>query len=189
MPSQSLQTWLTDRTRALDEIEGTHRKVSGTSRGRRHATQQLNYAYAVLLLSHFQGFCRDLHDECMDRLLEWITPVGACAGLRITLELGRKLDVGNPNPGNIGSDFGRFGLKFWDEVYKVDVRNRTRCESLQSLNTWRNAIAHHDPEILASQPLHLRHVTDWRRVCDNLAYSFVEVMRVHIGSITGSSPW
>lgn len=189
MPSRSLKNWLTDRKQALDEIEDAHRKVGGTSRGRRHATQQLNYAYAVLLSSQFQGFCRGLHDECIDCLLQWITPVGARAGLRITLELGRKLDVGNPNPGNIGSDFGRFGLDFWVEVDKVDARNRTRRDRLQSLNVWRNAIAHHDPEILATRPLHLRHVTDWRRVCENLAHGFDEAMRVHIGSITGSSPW
>jgi hypothetical protein len=125
----------------------------------------------------------------MQRSVEWITPVGARAGLRITLELGRKLDVGNPNPGNIGSDFGRFGLKLWDEVYKVDARNRTRRNSLQSLNEWRNTIAHQDSAILTTQPLHLRRVTDWRRVCENLAHGFDEVMRIHIGSITGSSPW
>ncbi len=189
MPSQPLQFWLTDRKKALDEIEAAHRRVGGTAPGRRHATQQLNYAYAVLLSSQFQGFCRELHDECMDRLLEWIMPVGARAGLRITLEMGRKLDAGNPNPGNIGSDFGRFGLKFWDRVYELDERNRTRRKSLQELNAWRNAIAHHDPELLATRSLRLRHVTDWRRVCENLAYSFDEVMRIHIGSITGSSPW
>ncbi len=65
------------------------------------------------------------------------------------------------------------------------MRNRTRRGSLQSLNEWRNAIAHQDSAILAVQPLHLRSVTDWRRLCDNLAHGFDEVMRIHIGSITG----
>ncbi len=189
MPSQSLQTWLTDRGQALDEIEHAHRSVGGTAPGRRHATQQVNYAYTLLLSSQFQGFCRELHNECINHLIQWVTPIGVRFGFRATLMLSRKLDIGNPNPGNIGSDFGRFGFAFWDKVDKLDSRNRSRRDRLQSLNAWRNAIAHHDPGTLATQSLHLRQVTDWRRVCENLAHCFDEVMRAHIESITGVSPW
>jgi hypothetical protein len=101
MPSQSLQTWLTDRKLALDELENAHRRVGGTGRGRRRATRQINYAYTVLLSSQFQGFCRDLHDECTRILVQWISPIGLSAGFEKTVRLGRKLDTGNPNPGNI----------------------------------------------------------------------------------------
>jgi hypothetical protein len=189
MPSQSLHDWLTVRKQALDEIEHAHVKVSGTGRGRRRATRQINYAYAVFLSSHFQGFCRDLHDECIRILVQWITPVGLRPGFRGTLELNRKLDWGNANPGNIGSDFKRFGIDLWDVIYQLDARNRSQNKQLQDLNELRNAIVHQDAKFLVGRRLHLRQVREWRRICENLAACFDEVMRSHIESITGASPW
>lgn len=69
MPSYSYRLWRTKRTRSLDEIAQAHAVIGGPARGRRFATQQLNRAYAVLLASQFQGFCRDLHSECVDHVL------------------------------------------------------------------------------------------------------------------------
>ena len=74
MPSHSLIRWNGERAEALDEIENAHAMVGGAERGRRYAIQQSNYAYAALLSSDFQGFCRDLHSECIDRLVA-IVPV------------------------------------------------------------------------------------------------------------------
>ena len=68
MPSNSFLRWRGQRARALNELENAHARVEGTDRGRRYATQQINPAYAVLLTAQFQGFCRDLHDECIDKL-------------------------------------------------------------------------------------------------------------------------
>ena len=189
MPSRSLQTWLTDRRGALDEIEHAHRKVGGTARGRRRATRQINYAYTVLLASQFQGFCRDLHDECIRILLQSIRPVGLQGAFEKNLLLNRKLDSGNPNPGNIGSDFNRFGLEFWYEMDRLDGRNGDRRKELQELNEWRNAIAHQDRRVLSRRPLHLREVRHWLRECEDLATCSDEVMRVRIELILGASPW
>ena len=36
---------------------------------RRYATLQINYAYAAILSSQFQAFCRDLHSESIDYLV------------------------------------------------------------------------------------------------------------------------
>src|SRR5207245_8437800 len=69
MPSHSLIRWNGERADALDEIENAHVMVGGTERGRRYATQQVNYSYATLLSSHFQGFCRDLHTESVERIV------------------------------------------------------------------------------------------------------------------------
>jgi hypothetical protein len=189
MPSQALRFWLNERSRSLDEIEHAHRRVGGSARGRRRRTQQLNYAYILLLSSQFQGFCRELHDEAANLLVQSIMPVGVRDAVQAMLTENRKLDSGNPNPGNLGSDFSRFGLKFWDAVDRLDVRNRARRGDLQELNLMRNAIAHHDPRILAVRRLHLRKVREWRRVRDNLAPCFDEVMRAHLESMTGVSPW
>src|SRR5688572_17317701 len=69
MPSRSLLRWQGERAEALVEIEGAHASVGGSGPGRRYATQQLNHAYAMLLSSQFQGFCRDLHSECVEFIL------------------------------------------------------------------------------------------------------------------------
>src|SRR4051812_4398750 len=103
MPSSSLTRWRNQRGDALDEIENAHASVGGTARGRRFATQQINYSYAALLSSHFQGFCRDLHSECIDHIVAAI-PEQLQGFLRVELVWNRALDRGNPHPGAIGSD-------------------------------------------------------------------------------------
>ena len=192
MPSNFFETWRTIRAKALNEIVAAHRMVGGTGRGRRFATQQINHAYAVLLSSQFQGFCRNLHAECIGHLFGMVTPPSLADIVRQEFREGRKLDKENPNPGNIGSDFGRFGLKFWDEVIQHDAQNTNRKKELEFLNEWRNAIAHQDfdPTKLSGIPtLRLSQVSQWRRTCHALAQSFDEVMRGYIQSITGTSPW
>lgn len=44
MPSASFIRGTGERSEALDEIENAHVMVGGTDRGRRYATQQINYA-------------------------------------------------------------------------------------------------------------------------------------------------
>jgi hypothetical protein len=112
MPSKSLLAWRGWRHDRLDEIKEAHHIVGGTARGRRYATEQLNHAYAVLLSSHFQGFGRDLHTECVQHIVRSV-PGNLQNVVRGELVSNRKLDRGNPNPGNIGSDFGRIGLLMW----------------------------------------------------------------------------
>jgi hypothetical protein len=189
--SAALDEWNTGRQVALDEIEDAHRSIGGTARGRRYATQQINQAYAVLLSSQFQGFCRGLHSECADFVVRIALPGGIQPALRALLVENRKLDKGNPNPGNIGSDFARFGLRFWDEVRNHDARTQSRLNRLQDLNDWRNAIAHQDfdPAVLGGITLRLQRVQDWRRACRGLAMSFDAVMAAFLDSIVGHRPW
>jgi hypothetical protein len=193
VPSAALQEWSTVRATSLDEVEHAHRSVGGTGPGRRYATQQINQAYAVLLSSQFQAFCRDLHTECVGFLVAPV-PVLQLRGMyRSSLLLNRKLDRGNPNVGNIGSDFNRLALLFWPEVDGHRPPNPSRRALLEELNEWRNAIAHQDfaPAMLrGGRPaLQLAQVQGWRRACDGLAHSFDEVMHVHIQAKTGSAPW
>src|SRR5438034_9543565 len=127
MPSNSLLQWRGVRATVLDEIEAAHASVGGTARGRRHATQQINRAYAVLLASEFQGFCRDLYSECMDHVVATASPATQRV-IRTQFRWARSLDRGNPQAGGIGSDFGRFGVPFWDEVYGLQAANERRRE-------------------------------------------------------------
>jgi hypothetical protein len=189
MASNALRLWRTVRRRELDEVEAAHSSVGGTERGRRHATLQLNYGYALLLSAHFQGFCRDLHTEVAQYPATWLTSSSFQGAIRILFLSGRKLGSGNPNPGNLGSDFNRFGLDLWTEVRSLGARNVTRQERLVDLNTWRNAIAHHDFSQVGGQSLRLARVRQWRTACDRLAVSFDRVLSSYLERTTGSAPW
>jgi hypothetical protein len=193
VPSTAYQTWAVERVASLDEIESAHRSVGGSGPGRRYATQQINQAYAVLLSSQFQAYCRDLHSECANHLVAPVSSLDLREMYRSGLVMNRQLDRGNPNPGNIGSDFGRFGLSFWRLVDAHRSPNQQRRALLEELNAWRNAIAHQDfpPTMLrGGRPiLQLAQVQGWRRACDGLARSFDEVLGAHIVSKTGVAPW
>lgn len=111
----------------------------------------------------------------------------ACRSL---FEQNRKLDQGNPTPGNIGSDYNRLGLNFWNEVKALDLRNQSRQNRLEELNQWRNAIAHQDfSKFQSGSALGLRHVREWRSACNQLAIAFDTAMLQHIQAVTGTTPW
>jgi hypothetical protein len=192
MPSVALQMWQMARAASLDEIESAHRSVGGSGPGRRTATQQINQAYAVLLSSHFQGFCRDLHTECAVYLAARMSPTSLQVAVRADWLLHRKLDKGNPNPGNIGADFNRLGFDFWVDVNAADARNAQRRILLEELNEWRNAIAHQDfdpAKLGGTTTLGLAQVRGWRAACHALALSFDAVLRDYILQALGAPPW
>ncbi len=100
--------------------------------------------------------------------------------IRSELIRGRKIDSGNAQPGNLGEDFGRLGIDFWNEIYKLDPLNIVRNKLLEDLNRWRNAIVHQslDPVKLGgTSTLRLNQVRRWRVTCDRLAAHFDEAMR------------
>lgn len=190
MPSASLHHWRTVRCIALDEIVSAHKSIGGGGPGRRYATEQINHAYAVLLSAQFQGFCRDLHFECTRHLVQGIGPPALQSICRDSLVRARNLDRGNPNPGNIGSDFKTLGLEFWVEVRSLDSRNASRQAYLEGLNSWRNAIAHQDySKLSGGSKLQFKQVRAWRAACNQLAVAFDEVLCQHVLKITGNQPW
>ena len=187
--SRSLHRWRNGRSAELDEIAAAHASVGGSERGRRVATRQINHAYAVLLWSQFQGFCRDLHSKCSEALVGDV-PADLRSVVRLQFRHARKLDRGNPNKGNLGSDFGRFGVSFWDEVHAVDLRNAARGGKLDRLNLWRNAIAHQDWSQVGGDPsLRLAGVNGWRNAVHALAPAFDRVMRERLHVIRGVPGW
>jgi hypothetical protein len=191
MPSHSLIRWNGERADALDEIENAHALVGGTERGRRYATQQINYSYAALLSSHFQGFCRDLHSECADRLVA-IVPVQLQDLLSAEFTWNRSIDRGNPHPGAVGSDFHRLGVDIWADVYVLDARNERRRETLQELIDWRNAIVHQDFDPVAPggiPALHLARVRAWRSAVNALARFFDQAVYNYLQGVVGAAPW
>src|SRR5262245_60140790 len=116
MPSSSLQHWFSERAAALADLENAHRSVRGSGPGARAAAQQINQAYTMQLSAQFQGFCRDLHRECADCLMRPLADPDLRETMWNNFVFARRLDRGNPNPGNIGADFNRLGLDFWSRV-------------------------------------------------------------------------
>lgn len=194
MTSNALTMWNHESLPKLEEIEKAHQAIGGTGPGRRSETQQLNFAMALLLSAEFQGYCRELHDECVQFIA---TEVGGPGGaiLRSELVKSRKVDSGNPNPGNLGADFGRFGIEFWPEVRKLDRRNQARQDGLEQLNQWRNAISHHqfDPPKLGlasgNISLQLATVRRWRDACNQLSIHFDLAIKNYLTTQFGKSPW
>lgn len=191
MASVALGNWNGPRKAALAELAAAHGALGGKGPGRRYATLQLNHAYTVLLSSQFQGFCRDLHSEAVDFLVANTQPSTVAGVLRVVIMQGRKLDHGNPNPGNVGSDFARLGMSFWNEVGHVDRRKAQRLMALNDLNDWRNAIAHQDWSGVPNQnpSLQLRQVNAWHSACAGLAASFDAAVGQHLAAMVGQQPW
>lgn len=193
MPSASYRRWRTVRASSLEEITQAHAAVGGTGPGRRYTTEQLNRAFAVLLASQFQGFCRDLHSECVDHILAVLAPAPALVNLvRAEFTRGRQLDRGNARPSSLGADFGRLGIDLWDELKAYDAAAEAWRQGLELLNEWRNAIAHQDftsPKLGGIMKLRLVQVRRWRTSCNRLARAADEVLRRHLQTLTGTSPW
>ena len=155
----------------MNNMLGVHKAVGGTGPGRRYATAQVNNAYVVLLSSEFQKYCRDLHSQAADHIAKQ-APSKIRAVVLARFTEGRKLDGGNPNPGNLGSDFGRFGLRLWEELERRNSWNKGHKKALEHLMLWRNAIGHHDfpsDRFGNRTSVLLKEVRDWRSACNHLA--------------------
>ena len=192
MPSSALARWQGTRAAELDGLEAVRQALREAGPQRMATTQQVNHAWAMLLSSHFQGFCRDLHTQALDSLLGVTRPEKWQGALRLAFLSNRALDRGNPHAGAIGHDFNGLGMAFWELVDAVDKRNRRRRSLLDELNRWRNAIAHQDfdPAALGGRTtVTLGMIRSWRSACDTLAVSFDLVVWRYAAKITDTVPW
>lgn len=193
MPSDALIAWQTVRLPRLHDFESDCLHLQSLHPANPDRVQDHIRSYVILLSSEFQDYCRDLHTECTDRLVDAVHPIALHAVLRNECVYGRKLDTGNPNPGTLGADFNRYLIDFWSEILARDAANHpARRDRPSLLNVWRNAIAHHnyDPAQLGGTTmLTIAPVQLWRTDCDILASVFDDVMRNHLQTILGQSPW
>lgn len=192
MPSRSLKIWHAASRRVLDEIEAAHQAVVGRGGHRRFAAQQITQAYVLLLSAQFQRYCRDLHSECAEHLIASTTSAHVFPLFRARFVQGRKLDAGNPNPGNIGADFAHLGIDIWSELQMRGKHNIVRQKKLQALCDWRNAVAHHDfrkPVLRGRSELSLSEVRGWRAACNALAVDLDRAMAAYLTRETNVAPW
>ncbi|MGH9156800.1 MAG: hypothetical protein ACRD1K_13415 [Acidimicrobiales bacterium] len=141
--SNALTEWKATGLQRLAELEAVHAKLTGTSRGRRWGTTQLNRSLFLALSAQFQSYCRDLHDEAVQ-----VHVSAAIAAqrpmLQILLTQGRKLDSGNPRRSALGSDFVRLGFDFIADLKAQGSPTIARLDLLEALLDYRNAIGHGD---------------------------------------------
>ena len=192
MPSDALLAWQTDRMPRLQKVEDDCIHLEALHPADAGRVQEFIRSYAVLLFAEFQGFCRDLHDECAEKFVDSVNPAPLRDVLRSQCVFRRKLDTSNPNPDSLREDFARYGFDFWVDVLAADPAHAARKNRLTTLNTWRNAIAHHDfdpAELGGTTTLTIPHVRYWRTDCDVFAIVFDVVVRNHIQATTGVLPW
>ena len=152
VPSVALVEWNSRRAQRVQDLLGAHERVGGVGVGRRWRTEQLNWALVLRVAAEFQGYCRDLHDLAAEEIAVQAGQLNGQlqAVVRSMLTEGRRLDGGNANAGNLGSDFGRLGLSLWPEIKRHSERRAAIWNArLDALNDARNAVAHDDTAKLA----------------------------------------
>ncbi len=195
MASRPLTVWRADASAAFEEIEKAHKAVGGAKPGGRLLTQQLNYAYTMLLAARFQGFARSLQAQTAYAIARGAHTPDYAEMLRENLTSNRALQRHNAQPNSIKEDFARFGLDIWSRVDEERRGNDERRKKLWALITWRNAIAHDEIQAkLASSALEpvtisLGTCRGWRSALSILATSLDKVAADHCQTLGLPRPW
>jgi hypothetical protein len=172
-----------------------HRLATGASRGRRWGTTQLNRSLFVALVAQFQSFCRDLHDEAVGVHVTFAAAEQR-GMIRALLTQGRKLDVGNPRSGALGSDFGRLGFSLVDQLRAAGPATGTQIETLDRIAEFRNAVSHGNESQVAALEASgkikstLRSYVEHRKELEALATTMDRVVADQLAALLNiASPW
>jgi hypothetical protein len=188
VPSNALLLWRNDRVIRLNDVDAQCAASLALVPPNANLADENLRGYVMLLSAHFQGFCRDLHTECVQATMAAVVP--AIRPLIQAQSLaGRNLDGANPRYATIRNDFERFGLDL-QAALAGDPANLPRITHLDHLNSWRNYAAHH--KTLAPPvggPFVLATVRTWKGSCDGLAAELDRVMYNHLQAVTGTPPW
>jgi hypothetical protein len=193
--SVALEEWRGPSSLALDEIELLYWQVEFLGAGEPALAEQVNHHYVTLLVAHFQRYCRAVHAEAAEALIASVPDPGLVSVIEELFARACLLDRGNPTPGALGSDFGRFGFRLWQRLEADDPRNRMRKEQLQRLCEWRNGITHGDlprkrsAGRLAPAALTLETCRDWRGALGGLAASIDRTTAAQCRALGCPEPW
>ena len=170
-----------------------HGKVTGSGAGRRWDAEYLNGAIIARIVAEFQGFCRDLHDEAVDHVVECsgVTHPGLRALARAAYTRGRDLNNGNPTWNALKNDLGRLEMRLQSDM---DARYSPRLRTaLGELLFARNAVVHADEIKLLDcrrrKLLTLRQARLWRSSMNRLASGIDVVTGAHLTRLTNREPW
>lgn len=195
MSSQALTDWRLVGLARLAELEAVHAQATGSARGRRWGTTQLNRSLFIVLVAQFQAYARRLHDQAIDLHVAAAVP-GQRLLVHTLLTQGRKLDTQNPRRAALGSDFGRLGFGFIDDLKAAAPSAAAELDALEELIDYRNAIGHGDESAIASIEAIGRikatksSYRKYRQMIDRLAGRMDEVVADQLSALLGvNRPW
>jgi len=187
MPSVALLDWQNAHMARLTEVDTQCAATFGLNPAPDLADENLR-GYVMLLAAHFQGFCRDLHTECVQAFAGAV-PVPLQFAIQLQCVASRDLDGGNAKTESLRKDFDRFGLDL-SALLRANPANATRVTHLGHLNLWRNYAAHHKKTPPAhGGPFALATVRAWRNSCDGLAAELDVIMYNQLQVMLGMPPW
>jgi hypothetical protein len=196
MPSHALLRWQTDRLPRIRLVDAQNAALAALVSPDPHLVDENLRGYVMLLAAHFQGFCRDLHTECVLSASQ-VLPAPMQLMFRTVCQAHRELDGKNAKYDSLKADFERFDLKLTDALTvdpalpePVRAANAAHITRINHLNAWRNFAAHHNlypPK--AGGPFALDTVREWLTACDGLATELDRVMYNQLCLLTGAAPW
>lgn len=196
MPSHALIRWQTDRLARLNRIEAQNVAVNAALPPDPALIDENLRGFVLLLSAHFQGFCRDLHTECIQAASNAV-PAPMLLMFQTLCEQGRELARANAKYSSIKSDFERFDFDLTSALtadpalpMATLATNQAHITRVDHLNAWRNYAAHHNPlPPPAGGPFALPTVLIWKDSCNGLATELDRVMYNRLMTLTGAAPW
>ena len=163
-------------------------------------SDEIVHALLLRLAAEFQGFCRNLHDDCIEAIVAALGITDQRLELIISnqsMQSGRRLDSANATKDTIANDFIRLGLRMWATLEdRFPERVREWLSTVHLLNTARNGIAH-DVEAKLDQlrrdghALSLSTALAWRSSLDGLTRGMDTVCSAHLQALlpVGAVSW
>jgi hypothetical protein len=196
MPSHALIRWQTDRLPRIRLVDAQNAALAAHVPPDPQLVDENLRGYVMLLAAHFQGYCRDLHTECVQSAASAVPPAMRFM-LQSVCQAARELDGKNAKYESIKADFERFDFSLTDAltvdpVLPAPVRsaNAAHITRINHLNAWRNYAAHQNqfpPK--AGGPLAFATVRDWLSACEGFASELDRVMYNELHRLTGAAPW
>ena len=187
MPSAALLKWQNERLPSLVQVDAQCVATVAAVPANLALIDENYRGYVLLLAAHFQGFCRDLHTECVQIIASKVRP-----SLEILFQsqfsARRELDRGNANAKSIIEDFSRFGFSMKTQLDGIAGAVALKAD-LHTLNEWRNAAAHHNPSLPPGGPLTVPLVQGWRNSCNLLATAIDKILYTQLRIRLRRQPW
>jgi hypothetical protein len=192
MPPNSLLQWQGDRLPRLDFVDAQVTAITTANPPNPQLIDENLRGYVMLISAHFQGFCRDLHTECVQAVANAV-PAPMLLIFQTLCGRDLELDGANARYASIKADFERFGFDLTIAL-RADPVTRPLNDGLitriNHLNAWRNYAAHHNklpPE--HGGPFTLATIQTWKNSCNDLATVLDGVMYNQLSTVTGKTPW
>ena len=141
MASTAKTTWDTESKKHLDQLEELHAAAAGIAWQRSWPTDHLYQGLFVSLVAQFQAYCKALHDEAVEAMLNLVDPRLSETIKRLAIR-GRRLDQQTPRPSVLGYDFGLLGISIIPAMHRHTSTASADLQRLDLLIDFRNAATH-----------------------------------------------